>query len=92
MNDRNDGFTRKRFIGSAIALPALAAAIPGLARADSKASQASLHYQDKPNGDYQCSKCKFFIAAGDPSANGTCQIVEGSISPHGFCDAFSSKS
>jgi hypothetical protein len=30
-----------------------------------KATKAAMEYQDKPQGDEQCSKCKFFIPGGD---------------------------
>lgn len=83
---------RRAFLGSAIALPAYAALAAAAVRADaSKASQASVHYQSTPNGGKQCSGCKFFIA-GSGSSGGTCQLVEGSISPNGYCDSFSAKS
>lgn len=85
--------SRRAFLGSVILLPVTAALVKGPAAADSsKASQASMHYQTTPNGSMQCSGCKFFNAAKDPSANGTCNIVDGSISPHGYCMAYSAKS
>ncbi|MEJ2695735.1 MAG: high-potential iron-sulfur protein [Candidatus Sulfobium sp.] len=57
-----------------------------------KATKAAMEYQDKPQGDEQCSKCKFFIPGGTPKAKGTCQVVQGLISPHGWCTAFTGKS
>lgn len=83
---------RRSFLGSAIVLPALARLLTAPAAADSsKASQASMHYQSSPNGDAQCSKCQFFIPGSDAQSNGTCHVVDGSISPHGYCMAFSAK-
>ncbi len=70
---------------------ALASAFTGKARA-AKSSKASVKYQDKPKGDQQCSKCKFFIPGETPKAEGTCQVVEGSISPQGWCTAYVKKS
>ena len=85
--------TRRRFLGSAIALPALAALLTGSAVADgSKASQASMHYQNSPNDGMQCSGCRFFIAGKDPKSNGSCQVVDGSISPNGYCNGYNAKS
>jgi hypothetical protein len=85
--------SRGTFVRSIVVLPALAALTAGVAGADgSKASQASMHYQTSPNDGKHCSGCKFFNPAGDPSANGTCQIVDGSISPNGYCMAYSAKS
>ncbi len=57
-----------------------------------KATKTAMKYQDKPNGDEQCSNCRFFIPGKTPTANGTCQVVEGSISPHGYCIAYNRKS
>lgn len=83
--------TRRTFLGGAIVLPAFAA-LAAAARADSsKASQSAMHYQSSPNGDMRCSGCRFFIAASDASANGTCQIVDGSISPNGYCMGYAAK-
>jgi hypothetical protein len=84
--------TRNAFLGAAIALPAFAAAAAA-ARADSsKASQSAMHYQSSPNGNMRCSGCRFFIPASDASASGTCQIVDGAISPNGYCMGYAAKS
>jgi hypothetical protein len=32
-----------------------------------------------------------FIPGATPKANGTCKVVEGVISPHGYCIAFTPK-
>ena len=79
-------------MGTAIALPAFAMMMGSVALADSsKASPSSLHYQTTPNGNKMCGGCKFFIPGSDPSSTGSCQIVDGSVSPHGYCDAFNAK-
>jgi hypothetical protein len=44
-----------------------------------KLPQRSVGYRDTPNGDRECSNCKFFTA---PDA---CQKVDGKISPKGYC-------
>jgi hypothetical protein len=51
-----------------------------------------MKYQDKPNGDQQCNNCQFFVPGKKSQDNGTCQVVEGSISPQGWCTAYSKKS
>ena len=85
--------TRRVFIGSVVILPALAGAIGAVASADTaKSSQASMHYQTTPNDGKQCSQCNFFVPGSSASANGTCKIVDGSITPTGWCIAFSAKS
>jgi hypothetical protein len=76
-----------------VMLPALAGLLTGAASADaSKASPAQMHYQTTPNGDMKCSLCKFFIPGKDAQSSGTCQVVDGSISPNGYCIAYTAKS
>ena len=75
--------------GAAVAMGlALASTLTGKARA-AKSTKAAMKYQDKPNGDQKCSNCKFFVAGKTPTSDGTCQVVEGSISPQGWCTAYS---
>jgi len=50
-----------------------------------KASQEAMNYADKPNGDRRCSNCLNFM----PPAG--CAIVEGTISPNGYCVAWVKK-
>jgi hypothetical protein len=93
MGDSLQPVSRSAFVRSIVVLPALATLMYGVAAADgSKVSQASMQYQTTPNDGKQCSHCKFFVPAQDPNANGTCQIVDGSISPNGYCQAFAAKS
>ncbi|MGA9945271.1 MAG: hypothetical protein WBE79_04625 [Candidatus Cybelea sp.] len=85
--------TRRTFLGITLALPALASLLTTEALADSqKSSQAAMHYQSSPNGSMQCSGCNFFIPGSDANSDGTCKIVDGSISPHGYCIGFNAKS
>ena len=92
MTDDRSLFNRRAFLGSIIALPALAAALTGEAAADaSKATKSAMHYQSSPNNGMQCSGCRFFNAASDPKSDGTCQVVDGAISPSGYCVAFTAK-
>jgi len=51
-----------------------------------KAAKGSMQYQDKPNGDKQCSNCALFIP------DNSCQIVEGTVSPQAYCIAWQKKS
>lgn len=44
-----------------------------------KISQAAVSYQTSPNGDHRCGTCKQFVA---PDA---CKIVDGTVSPQGWC-------
>jgi hypothetical protein len=51
-----------------------------------KVSQASVQYQTEPKGDQQCSNCLNFIAESN-----TCKLVEGQISPSGWCTLWAKK-
>ena len=52
---------------------------PGPAKSR-KASQAQAQYQGKPKGDQKCGKCLNFVAGSN-----TCKVVEGKVSPDGWC-------
>ena len=56
-----------------------------VAYAQQKASKAVMKYQDKPNGDMRCDNCTQFVA---PSS---CKVVDGTISPSGYCIAWVKK-
>ena len=81
--------------------------MPASTAAQAKASKATVHYQDQPNGMRMCHMCKFYIAAaggrsgmmgdgmmgrgmmgGGMMGDGACQVVEGTISPMGYCDLY----
>ncbi len=70
------------------AVPALLASKEALA---AKASKASMQYRDKPNGSKECAGCMQFIPGKSKAANGTCKVVAGPISPHGYCIAWAPK-
>jgi hypothetical protein len=54
--------------------------------AAAKVSQASVQYQTQPKGDQKCSLCQHFIAESN-----TCKLVEGQISPEGWCILWAKK-
>jgi hypothetical protein len=54
--------------------------------ASAKVSKASVQYQTEPKGDQQCSGCLNFIAESN-----TCKLVEGQISPSGWCTLWAKK-
>jgi hypothetical protein len=64
--------------GVACAAGATALLAP-LRPAAAKMAQAGVAYQDTPKGDQQCSGCSLFQA---PSS---CTLVDGTISPSGWC-------
>ncbi len=57
-----------------------------------KVAKASMQYQDTPKGTAECSTCMQYVPGKSASANGTCKVVEGSISPKGWCLAYTAKS
>jgi hypothetical protein len=74
-----------------ILLPALAYAVRTSGVAGDKLPKSDVKYQDHPNGTEKCAQCKFFLPAKGDS-DGTCQMVDGAISPNGWCEAYSAKS
>lgn len=59
------------------------AATPG---APKKVTQASVMYQSQPKGEERCAGCSNFIAESN-----TCKLVEGQISPEGWCNLWTRK-
>lgn len=56
--------------------------------ADSLQSKSSVSYQDHPSGKDMCSNCMHFVPGASPKVDGTCKVVAGKISPHGYCFAY----
>lgn len=74
---------------------------PSTSFAQGKASKSVVHYRDYPNSGQMCSTCKFFFGHGGMGGGmmgdgmmgggmmaGECQVVEGPISPMGWCDLY----
>jgi len=57
---------------------AAAAFIP-VKQAAAKMAQTAAAYQDSPKGDQKCDTCSLFEAPN------SCKIVDGTISPSGWC-------
>jgi hypothetical protein len=77
--------SRRGIIAEGVHLLALTALFAAGARAANKLSQKIAGYQDQPKGGHQCSMCAHFQP---PSS---CNIVDGTISPRGWCKMFSPK-
>ncbi|MDA8384369.1 MAG: twin-arginine translocation signal domain-containing protein [Betaproteobacteria bacterium] len=94
MEDNGKKMSRRSILKGAAALAGLSV-VPGLIASRTaeaaKVPKAAMQYRDHPNGANHCSKCIQFIPGGSPAANGTCKVVAGSISPNGWCVAFSPK-
>jgi len=54
--------------------------------ATKKVAQASVQYQAQPKGEQKCSGCVNFIAETN-----TCKLVDGQVSPEGWCSLWAKK-
>ncbi len=59
---------------------------PATEATEGKLAQAAVKYQDRPKGSESCANCMHFL----PESN-TCQLVEGKISPQGWCSIWAKK-
>ncbi len=62
------------------------------ARAQARLAKEAVKYVDRgdtPGKD--CDDCLHYLAPAKPGEPATCRIVEGPISPHGHCLAFTPK-
>jgi hypothetical protein len=96
LDDNESTKISRRFILKSAAFLAGAAVMPALvtskaALASNKASKAAMQYQDHPKGTLECKNCIQFIPGKTAKAKGTCKVVEGDISPQGYCVAFAPK-
>jgi len=79
----------RRTLLSGAAFAATAAAVglmPMRARAQQKVTQAAAQYQSSPKGDQRCDGCTHFKAPN------SCELVDGTISPSGWCALYTKKS
>ena len=93
MSEQTGRSSRKDALKSLIVLPSLAAALAATSEVAqaAKNTQAAMKYQATPKGGLKCVDCRFFVAGKPATANGTCTIVEGAISPKGWCIAYAAK-
>ena len=83
---------RKDALHNLLILPSLAACIATATTiAQAKGTKSQFKYQDTPNGNQKCADCSLFIPGKSATADGACKVVDGSISPSGWCTAFSPK-
>jgi len=52
------------------------------AQSEEKMTKTRAEYQGTPNGIYSCATCRLFVT---PNA---CKVVEGEVSPDGWCKAY----
>ena len=86
--DDNQKLSRRSVLRGAALLAGAAltaSMLPSKEALAQQASQEAMMYQNKPNGDKRCSNCLHFV----PSSS--CAIVEGTVSPNGYCLAWAKK-
>jgi hypothetical protein len=85
MHDRGEttGYTRRRVLISAVGSATLLAGMTGFAEASTKVSQSAVHYQPAPKDGKDCQHCSQFVAPGG------CRLVDGDITPTGWCRLWS---
>jgi hypothetical protein len=85
--------SRRIMLKNAALVAGLAAAPWALrpAAAQAKAAKAAMQYQEQPKNGQACATCSLFIPGPTPDAKGACQVVEGDISPNGWCTAYVKK-
>jgi hypothetical protein len=77
------GLLRQALIVSSGA--AIYGAMPRRANAAPSISKAKAGYQAHPGDEHRCSGCCMFVPGGKGKESGTCTMIEGPISPHGWC-------
>ena len=92
VNDR----ARRRILGRTVGAGLGAVLVCTIGRAAAaapvKLAKEAVRYTDAGNvAGKDCDDCSQFVPAGSPDQAPTCRIVEGPISPHGHCIAFSPK-
>ncbi|MCO1333656.1 hypothetical protein MO867_04800 [Microbulbifer sp. OS29] len=83
--DKQPGISRRQFLkatGSSLALIPVALIATDRALAQIKAQKERVNYQDTPKDGKKCVDCQLFEP---PNA---CLVVEGDISPEGWCSLF----
>lgn len=91
MDSKQSRITRRALLVRTPAVVACLAAVP-LVIAGSRAQAAKLeksdvHYQGIPKDGKRCADCAAYLSAA--TSGGACRVVDGSISPEGWCVAYS---
>jgi hypothetical protein len=75
------GLYRRTLVRTALSGAILARPIPS-ALAQQKMSQSDAEYQDRPKNGLTCAACSLFRPPR------SCEVVQGDISPNGWCKFF----
>jgi hypothetical protein len=87
---RRHALRRSAALGLGVSVVVWLAATP--AAAQGKLAKDAVKYVDKgdvPGKD--CDDCMHYVAPSKAGGPASCRLVEGSISPHGHCVAFTQK-
>jgi hypothetical protein len=82
---KNSKINRRAVLIAAGTAAPLLAMLASRADAGAKAPQSAVHYQQEPKDGHDCSHCNHFVAPGG------CKLVDGDISPRGWCRLWSVK-
>jgi hypothetical protein len=83
---------RRGLLQRAIGLLGFSAVLAAAGEARAAGAPKSVaRYQDHPKDGKQCDGCSFWVAGDTPTAKGTCKIVQGEISPQGWCTFWAQK-
>jgi hypothetical protein len=92
--EKFDPRSRRQLIKAATGLAAMALvplSLVSRSAGAAKLAKADVKYQDRPKAGKDCDDCLQFVPGATAKAAGTCKIVEGRVSPHGYCLAFTPK-
>lgn len=93
MSEKTNSDSRRGLLKKAAGLTGLAALTMVAGRAEAAGmSKSASKYQDNPKDGHQCDGCALYIPGSSPTAMGKCKVVDGSISPKGWCQLWSPKS
>jgi hypothetical protein len=80
---KRDQFTRRSLLALGLALAGMPAEAEGPPAANpDKVSRADAQYQPTPKGMFSCAVCTFYIRPK------SCKVVDGEVSPAGWCKLF----
>jgi anaerobic selenocysteine-containing dehydrogenase len=96
-HDSSHDQSRRRFLKN-MAIATGAAALPGMALKEAfgasttKTPKSDVQYKNTPRNGQMCAQCMYFLPAKSRNGKGHCKLVQGTISPHGWCILYTPKS